>query len=398
MAPGPHRPPWSWPGNSDERSGRQRAQNTENRTMVKKANSTLIHDPSRWAARPAGSSSRALAGLAAATLAVAVGSLFFGASGFLPQDVLGALGSQLGLSSAAPAAGIEYMVLHLRLPRILLALMSGGILALSGAAMQALFRNPLADPSLIGVTSGAMVFTVGGIVLLPGALAAAGAHGSLLALALFGFLGGLLSTGVVYRLSAVGGRAQVATMLLAGIAVSAVAGAVTGLFTYFSSEAQLRDITFWTLGSLSGAHWTSVAVMAALALPVAAVLIAQSRALNLFLLGEQEAAYAGVDVERVKRRVVIAAAMGVGACVAACGIIGFVGLVVPHLLRMARGTDHRWLMPAAGLLGGLLLVGADTVARTAIAPAELPIGVLTALLGGPFFLWLLLRSKAAGQR
>lgn len=331
--------------------------------------------------------------LAIATIVVAIVSLFWGAYDLSPTEVLTYLAAWIGWSEAEIPDGISYLLFQLRLPRIVTALLVGATLAASGAGLQALFRNPLADPGLVGVTSGSMVFIVIGIVTLQPLMAVIGSYGGFFALTALGFLGGLLTTWIVYRLATVGNKTYVATMLLAGVAISALAGAVTGLFTYFSSEDQLRDITFWTLGSLGAARWEMVAVLFVVTAALLVFLFRQSRALNLLLLGEQEAAYAGVNVQRVKKTVVICTALGVGACVAACGIIGFVGLIVPHLLRLVQGTDYRWLLPSSALLGGVLLIGADTIARTIIAPAELPIGVLTSLCGSPFFLWLLLRNR-----
>jgi len=334
-----------------------------------------------------------ITGLAIATVFVAVASLFWGAYELSVTDTLRLILSELGFVDAAAPPAVSYLLWHIRLPRILLALAVGGTLAVSGASLQALFRNPLADPGLVGVTSGAMMFTVAGIVLSSQLTLAMSAYVNYFTLTILGFLGSLLTTWIVYRLATFGNKTYVATMLLAGVAIGALAAAVTGLFTYFSNEEQLRDITFWTLGSLASANWNSLSVVLPIAIIVMLILMRQTRAMNLFLLGEQEAAFAGVNVQRTKHIIVVCTALGVGACVVLCGMIGFVGLVVPHLLRLTRGTDHRWLLPASALLGGALLVLADSVARTAIAPAELPIGVLTALIGSPFFLWLLLRSR-----
>ncbi|HMN90689.1 MAG TPA: iron ABC transporter permease [Saprospiraceae bacterium] len=333
-------------------------------------------------------------GLAVVTMLVAIASLFQGAYALSPKEIFDCIMAQFGWSEVTVPAGVSYMLFQLRLPRIILGLLVWATLASSGAALQALFRNPLADPGLVGVTSGAMLFAVFGIVFTTHiALIYNTLFLNYFTLTIFAFTGSLLTTWLVYRLSTFGNRTYVATMLLAGVAMSALAGAITGLFTYFSNESQLRDITFWTLGSLGSAQWIFVIVLLPICCVLFFLIIRQAPALNLLLLGEQEAAYAGVNIQRLKKTVIICTALGVGACVAACGVIGFVGLVVPHLLRLVRGTNYRWLLPASALLGGALLVVADTIARTAIAPAELPIGVLTALLGSPFFLWLLLKSR-----
>ncbi|MDX1942531.1 MAG: iron ABC transporter permease [Saprospiraceae bacterium] len=334
-----------------------------------------------------------VAGLAVATIVVAIASLFWGAYDIAPSEILHYIISLLDWSDAAVPASIHYMLFNLRLPRIILALLVGATLAISGASLQALFRNPLADPMMVGITFGAMLFAVAGLVLVNSMLFLFHNFFGYISVTILAFIGSLITTGLVYKLSTFGGRTYVATMLLAGIAIGSLSSALTGLITYFSNESQLRDITFWTLGSLGGAQWQVIIILFPITFLITFLLIRQSRALNLLLLGEQEAAYAGVNVQKVKKTVILCTALGVGACVATCGVIGFVGLVVPHLLRMMRGTDYRWLLPGSALLGGALLIIADTIARTAIAPAELPIGVLTSLIGSPFFLWLLLKSR-----
>jgi iron complex transport system permease protein len=227
---------------------------------------------------------------------------------------------------------------------------------------------------------------LGGTLALPPLAQAA-------ALPLAAFAGGLAATWLVYRLATRDGRTAVATLLLAGVALGAVAGAGTGLLLFLADDAQLRSVTFWSLGSLGGATWTALAGVAPLLLLALLVALALARPLNALLLGEAEAFHLGVRVERAKRMAVGVAALGVGAAVAVSGVIGFVGLVVPHLGRLALGPDHRRLLPASALLGAALLLLADLAARTVAAPAELPIGILTALVGAPFFLWLLLRER-----
>ena len=311
-----------------------------------------------------------------------------------PGQIMAILAHQIGLSLPW-----EYDVRHesvlmaIRLPRTLLAILVGGGLAVSGAAMQGLFRNPLADPGLIGVSSGAALAAVAIIVLgatwLPGLGSVLGPF--TLPLAAFG--GGVGTTLLVYRVARVGGRTVVATLLLTGIAVNALAGAGTGLLTFTASDEALRSITFWSLGSLSGATWSAVGVVATCIVPAAWIMARGARALNVMLLGEMEAGHLGLRVERVKRTNVFLVGLSVGAAVAATGIIGFVGLVVPHLVRLLVGPDHRYVMPGAVLAGAILLLGADLLSRTVVAPAELPIGIVTAALGAPFFLWLLMRQR-----
>lgn len=331
-----------------------------------------------------------LAGLAGLLALVALAALGTGAVAIGPGQVLAILADRVGLALPVPFEQRQALVLlNIRLPRVLLGMLVGAGLAVSGAAMQGLFRNPLADPGLIGVSSGAALGAVTVIVLGASLSTALGA----VLLPSAAFLGGAVATVVVYRLATSSGRTSVATMLLAGIALNALAGAGTGVLTFVADDAQLRDLTFWTLGSLGGATWSALAVLAPciLACVLAAPLLA--RPLNVMLLGEQEATHLGIDAQRVKRLVVAGAALCVGAAVAVSGIIGFVGLVVPHLLRLAVGPDHRTLLPGSALLGAALLVAADLLARTVVAPAELPLGIVTALVGGPFFLWLLLRQK-----
>jgi iron complex transport system permease protein len=214
-----------------------------------------------------------------------------------------------------------------------------------------------------------------------------------LALPAAAFLGGVVATLIIYRLATLSGRTSVPTMLLAGIAINALCGAVIGLMTFIATDDQLRDITFWSLGSLGRASWSLIATLLPFTLLTLLPLLFGARSLNALLLGEAEAGHLGVNVERVKLAVIVLVALGVGAGVAAAGVIGFLGLVVPHLIRLALGPDHRLLLPGSALLGASLLVGADLLARTVAVPAEVPIGIVTALVGGPFFLWLLLRDR-----
>ncbi|MBG4555742.1 iron ABC transporter permease [Pseudomonas aeruginosa] len=290
-------------------------------------------------------------------------------------------------------AQAEMILGQIRLPRTLLGLAVGAVLALSGVAMQGLFRNPLADPGLVGVSSGAALGAALAIVFgaslggLPAFLAP-----YLLSLCAFG--GGLGVTWLVYRLGRRDGQTSVATMLLAGIALTALSGAVIGLFTYLADDATLRTLTFWNLGSLNGASYPRLWPLLLVALLVACWLPRRADALNALLLGESEARHLGCDVERLTAELVLGTALGVGAAGAAAGMIGFIGLVVPHLIRLVAGPDHRTLLPASIMAGAILLLLADLLARLALAPAELPIGIVTALIGAPFFLYLLLRGRA----
>ncbi|MGI6244549.1 MAG: FecCD family ABC transporter permease [Pseudochelatococcus sp.] len=350
-----------------------------------------------------------MAALAMLALAASVVSLGTGAVSMPPERVLRVLWLEAAGVHDAVTAGDRLVVIGIRLPRTLLGLMVGGALAVSGALMQGLFRNPLADPGLAGVSSGAALAAAVVIVLgqpiaaaaaalLPAglgdglALPGGGTPFALLPVAAFG--GGLLVTLLLYALSTRNGQTRIATLLLAGVAIGALTGAITGFLSYISDDRQLRDLTFWSLGSLGGATWDRVATVAPAILPVFVAVPFLARGLNALALGEAEAFHLGIAVQRIKRVTLLLVSVAVGAAVAASGVIGFVGLVVPHLLRLLHGADHRTLLPASALLGGALLVGADSLARTLVAPAELPIGILTAALGAPFFLWLLLaRSR-----
>ncbi|MFP1795551.1 FecCD family ABC transporter permease [Lonsdalea quercina] len=278
--------------------------------------------------------------------------------------------------------------LNIRLPRVLLAVLVGVALALSGAAMQGLFRNPLADPGLLGVSSGAAL-GVGLSVVVPVALPAVIAlYWPMLA----AFAGGVAIMLLLFSLS-ISATSPLSRLLLAGIAINALCGAATGVLSWISNDQQLRQLSLWGMGSLGQAQWSSVAGVASLVLPCIWWLQRLARQLNLLQLGDEEAHYLGVDVRRTRRQVVILSAVLVAAAVAVSGIIGFVGLVMPHLIRITLGADHRWLLPGSALGGALLLLLADTLARTMVAPAEMPVGLLTSLVGGPWFLWLILRHK-----
>ncbi|MDF2366693.1 MAG: iron ABC transporter permease [Sneathiella sp.] len=276
----------------------------------------------------------------------------------------------------------------IRFPRVLLAVIVGGALAVSGAAMQGLFRNPLADPGLIGIaTSAALAVAI--VIVLAGPIAG---YFGLYAMSVAAFTGALAACFVIFRFARLTGTFSVTYMLLTGIAINALSAAGVGFLTFLSDDQQLRTLTFWTMGSLGGALWVSVIVAATIIIPSALILVKNARELNVLLLGESEARYLGVDVERLKRRIVVCTALSVGAAIAVSGIIGFVGLVVPHLIRLTLGPDHRLLIPASALLGAILLLLADTIARTIVAPAEMPVGILTSMIGGPFFLWLLVKQ------
>jgi iron complex transport system permease protein len=325
-------------------------------------------------------------GLLALVMLASVLSLTSGAAGLGARELAAALTGD-GLS-----ARDQIVLFDIRLPRLALGLSVGAALAVSGVLLQGLFRNPLADPGIVGISAGAGLGAVLAIVLgglLPLGLAAT-LGPSLVPVA--AGLGGWVTTLLLYRIATRSRRTDVVLMLLAGIALSALAGAATGVLTYLADDRQLRDLAFWSMGSLAGATWGKLA--AALPLMGFALIIAPrlARGLNALALGEAQAAHMGVHVQRLKRLAILAAAAATGAAVAVSGGIGFIGLVVPHLLRQAQGPDHRRLVPQAALLGAVLLVLADIVSRRIVAPAELPIGILTALFGAPVFLWMLLHN------
>jgi iron complex transport system permease protein len=297
-------------------------------------------------------------------------------------------------TDAALSLRDRIIILDIRLPRAVLGLLVGAALAVSGAVMQGLFRNPLADPGLVGVSAGAGLGAVVTIVLGTSVFSGLFTLVGIYALPVAAFFGALVTTFLLYRIATRGGQTSVATMLLAGVALAALAGAVTGVLIFLADDKQLRDLTFWGLGSLAGASWTKIAAAAPIILASLAVVPFLARGLNALTLGEAAAFHMGVPVQRLKTVAVVTVAASTGAAVAVSGGIGFVGIVVPHVLRLLIGPDNRYLLPASALLGGTLLIVADMVARTVVPPAELPIGIITAFAGAPFFLWILLRGRA----
>jgi iron complex transport system permease protein len=290
----------------------------------------------------------------------------------------------------------ELVFFNIRLPRLLLGVAAGAGLGLAGALMQGLFRNPLADPGLIGVSSGAGRAAGGGLLLGSGGFTERPRALGSWTLVLMAFGGGLAVTLLIHALARGDGGTRVGLMLLAGIAVNALAGAGLGLLSFLANDEQMRSLQFWLLGSLGGARWSAVALVVGLTALAGCLGLRLMQPLNAMALGEAQAVLLGVPVERVKHQVIAVTALTVGAVTATTGIIGFIGLVAPHMVRLAAGPDHRWVLPGSALLGASLVLLADAVARTVAAPAELPLGVLTALVGVPFFL-LLLRG-AHGKR
>ncbi|MFJ9556801.1 FecCD family ABC transporter permease [Nocardiopsis sp. NPDC101807] len=329
-----------------------------------------------------------LAGLGTGLAAVSLVAAGAGAYPVPADQVASSLLHAVGLEVGTPPDRIGRTVLwDVRFPRVVLAVMVGAALGAAGAMMQGIFGNPLAEPGVIGVSSGA---AVGAIVVIFTGLTVLG-HWTIIAAS---FVFGLATTLFVYVFARSRGRTEVVTLLLTGIAVNAVAGAAIGLMTNFSQDAEIQTITFWQLGSVSTATWSKVAAIAPCLLAGLAVIPFYARRLDLLSLGEGPARHLGVDVERMRLVLICAMALLTSAAVAFAGIVAFVGLVVPHIIRMVTGPGHRVLLPASALGGGLLLLAADLLARTVAAPAEIPLGVVTAALGGPFFFYLLHRTRA----
>ena len=304
-------------------------------------------------------------------------------------DVIGAL-----LSADGVSVRDSTIVWDIRLPRVLTGVLVGAALAVSGAIMQGLFRNPLADPGLVGVSAGAGFGAVVAIVLGGSAPLWFQATMGYYLVPLAAFFGGWITTLLLYSVATRNGRTSVATMLLAGIALAALTGALTGILVYYATDDELRDLTFWGLGSVAGANWQKFWSAAPLIIICLFAAPSLARGLNALALGEAAAGHLGIPVQRMKRIAILTVACSVGAAVAVTGGIGFVGIVVPHLLRLVQGPDHKGLLINSALLGGVMLLLADAISRTVIAPAEMPIGIITAIIGGPFFLWILMRNRS----
>lgn len=318
--------------------------------------------------------------------ATAVLCVSLGALRVPPLCILGRALRPFGVSFGCTDVAWIDAILALRLPRLLLGIAVGSGLGLAGATMQGIFRNPLVDPGLIGVSSGAAL-AASTMMVLGGRQA-----NTPLILTVAAFAGGLAAATLVQRLSRVNGQTRVLSLLLAGIAVNAICGALLGLLSYIATDAQLRNLTFWTLGSLGSATFDRVSWLLPLTAVATISLLRLARPLNVLMLGEAEAEHLGISVESIKRRALLLSILLAASAVALCGIIGFIGLVVPHLLRLLIGADHRFVLPGAAMLGAVLILWADLLSRVIVAPAELPLGILTASIGGPFFLALLMRE------
>ncbi|PKM22379.1 MAG: iron ABC transporter [Gammaproteobacteria bacterium HGW-Gammaproteobacteria-14] len=331
--------------------------------------------------------SRAVIALGILLLGCALVSVRVGPFPITLTDIFNAFSTDMAGSREA------LVIRELRLPRLMLAALVGAALAMSGAVLQGLFRNPLADPGLIGVSSGAALAAVSVIVLGGSAFSTMGYVMPSFMLPAGAFIGALLASMMVWRIASRHDGTDVALLLLAGIAINSIAMAVTGLLVFMADDAQLRTLTFWNMRSLAQASWGDVLIALPCLMAVFFVTPWIARPLNALLLGEAVAGHLGFSPQRVKQIAVVSVALAVGAAVSVSGLIGFVGLVAPHLVRLLLGVDHRVLLPASALLGALLLVLADMFARTVVAPAELPIGIVMALIGGPFFLLLLMQRR-----
>ena len=329
--------------------------------------------------------------LVALLLAVTFCSAMVGAAGIPPKRLLAAM---TGLGWEQPWYARDRLVLwSIRLPRILLTIMIGAMLAAGGAIMQGLFRNPLADPSLVGVSSGAGLAAASAIVVGDRFLLVHLSQFPFEVLPVAAFVGALIATASLYRLATFDARTSIAIFLLGGIAIAALANAGIGLLVFVADDRQLRDVTFWLLGSMAGSTWTKAWAIAPFLVAAVVALPFLCRGLDLLVLGEAEAFHAGIAVQRLKLIAIVVVAAVTGAAVSVAGVIGFVGIVVPHLLRLVIGPGHALLLPSSMLLGATLLLAADTAARILAAPAEVPIGIITAAIGAPFFLALLLRQR-----
>lgn len=324
-------------------------------------------------------------------LLLSIGSLFIGVYKFDGNDL--DVMFNLVFHNHLVNTSDHYVFYNIRLPRIVLAILIGSGLSVAGTCLQGMFKNPLASPDLVGITSGAVLFAAFTIVLggfikpyIPEAL-----HYSLLSI--MSFVGALITMSFVYKMSTVDGRTNIVVLLLSGVAITALTGAATGLLIYLSTEEELRNLTFWTLGSLAGADWTKNLIMALVIIVSFSFLLNKGKALNAMMLGEKDAEHLGIPVEKIKRRIVVFSALTVGTAVAFAGTIGFVGLIVPYILRLIFKSNYYLILPLSAVLGSILLLTADTISRTLVAPSEIPIGILTAIMGAPIFIAILIRFK-----
>lgn len=334
--------------------------------------------------------------LALLLVLVLICSIAFGAVSILPSEMVSAI--QHFFNGKGPQGIYESVFLQLRLPRVLLCAITGAVLAVSGVLMQGLFRNPIVEPGLVGTSAGAafgasLVFVLG-VNMSPAVKAMTGP----LLVPLFAFAGALLATWVVYTLSKHTKHVSIVSLLLVGIAVNAIGLSGTGFMSYIARDPQARSITFWNLGTFSGASWLQVAFVATVAAVIFFIALRYTKELNALLLGEEEAGYLGVDADKLKRRIMLLNTAMVAVVTAFVGVISFMGLIVPHILRLLLGSDNKKLLPASMLLGAALLCLADVLARLLLAPAEIPIGIITSFVGAPVFILLLKKCNLLQQK
>lgn len=324
-------------------------------------------------------------------IVLAIVSLYMGVYEF--NSSFSEIISSFFVENSAVSQTDQYVFLNIRFSRIIMAILIGSALAVSGACLQGMFKNPLATPDLIGITAGASLFAAVAIVLgvyikpyIPEAM-----HFSFLSIA--AFIGSFITMSLVYKISTSNGKTNVIMMLLSGVAITALGFAVMGLLIYISKEEQLRDLTFWNLGSLGGASWTKNGILLLVILIAYYFLIGKGKTLNAMMLGERDAMHLGIPVEKTKKQIVLFTALLVGTSVAFSGTIGFVGLIIPYILRLIFKSNYYIILPLSAVLGSILLLGADTISRTIVAPSEIPIGILTAFMGAPIFIAILLKQK-----
>lgn len=320
-------------------------------------------------------------------LALDIGVYDFG--GFSSYEVLWKFlsgDSSLSLSE-------QYVIWDVRTSRIVMAVLIGSMLAVSGTTLQGMFKNPLATGESIGLTSGATLLAAIAIVLghtfesyLPEII-----RNSLVGVS--AFVGAFLAMVIVYRISTSAGKTNVVMMLLSGVAITSIGFSFVGFLIYISKDEQLRDLTFWNLGSLAGATWTRNIILSIVLLFSYIIILPKGKALNAMLLGEKDAQHLGINVETLKKQIVLITSLMIGTCVAFSGTIGFVGLIVPYILRLLFRSDYHFILPLSAICGSILLLLADTISRTIVAPSELPIGILTSLIGGPIFIAILIKYK-----
>lgn len=307
--------------------------------------------------------------------------------------VFGSLVEKIGFNTSWDITEVEYNVVYnIRFPRAVYSCLIGASLALAGAALQGIFRNPLVDSALIGISTGASLFA-SLFILFSGIVPWLIVFNEGLSLSMFAFLGALIVASIVYRLSLTNGEINSLTLILAGVALNALTASLTGLLTFFATDDELRDLTFWTLGSLGSANNDSLILLLIFTLVPMTVIFFQAKSLNVLSLGESNAKYMGYQVRTIKLIIIICSTFMVGAAVSMSGVIGFIGLVVPHIIRILSGPDHRTLLPYSALFGAILLSCADMLSRTILPPTEVPIGIITALMGTPVFIAIIFKQR-----